>query len=136
MALISKKEAIVRQIHGAIEHLYKGEFECAITLAGAAEGQSAYQHDEVLFAQLKIRVPPEFKNEKEWRDWLNAVRDWLKHPTPQWGDELNVAEYDAVTMTLRALSKFQYEHRQSTPRIEEFLDWCREHGYPSRPAKH
>jgi hypothetical protein len=66
MALISKKKAIVRQIHGAIEHLYKGEFECTITLAGAAEGQSTYQHDQVLFAQLKVRVPPEFKNENEW----------------------------------------------------------------------
>jgi hypothetical protein len=67
---------------------------------------------------------------------LNVVMDWLKHSTPQLGDELNVAESDAVIMTLRAVSKFQHEHRQSTPPIEGFLDWCREHGYPSRPAKH
>jgi hypothetical protein len=28
----------MRQIHCAIEHLHQGDFECAITLAGAAEG--------------------------------------------------------------------------------------------------
>ena len=86
----------MRQIHGAIEHLYKGEFECAITLAGAAEGQSSDQSDEALFAQLKVCVPPEFRDEKEWIACLNAVRDWLKHPALQWGDEWNIAEYDAV----------------------------------------
>ena len=136
MGLVSKKEAIVRQIHGAIEHLYKGEFECAVTLAGAAEGQSTSESEEALFAQLKVRVPPEFTNEKEWINWINAAKHWLKHPTPELGDELNIAEHDAVIMTLRAVSKFQWEHRQSTGQIEAFLDWCGERGYPSRPAKH
>jgi hypothetical protein len=133
---MSKKEAVIRQVHGAIEHIYKGEFECAITLAGAAEGQSSHQNKATLFAELKVRVPPEFKDEKQWIARLNAVRDWLKHPTPQYGDEWTISEYDAVIMTIRALSKFQWEHRQSTERIEAFLDWCRERGYPSRSPKH
>lgn len=30
--------ASMRQIHCAIEHLERGDFECAITLAAAAEG--------------------------------------------------------------------------------------------------
>jgi tRNA threonylcarbamoyladenosine modification (KEOPS) complex Cgi121 subunit len=29
--------ASMRQIHAAIEHLHRGDFECAITLAAAAE---------------------------------------------------------------------------------------------------
>jgi hypothetical protein len=28
----------MRQIHAAIEHLHRGDFECAITLAAAGEG--------------------------------------------------------------------------------------------------
>jgi hypothetical protein len=34
----NKQKASMRQIHAAIDHLHKAEFESAITLAGAAEG--------------------------------------------------------------------------------------------------
>jgi hypothetical protein len=36
--LITKKQASLRQLHAAIDHLHDGDYECAITLAGAAEG--------------------------------------------------------------------------------------------------
>jgi len=42
----------MRQIHGAIEHVYRGDYECAITLASAAEGMLA-EPDE---AYLRHRV--------------------------------------------------------------------------------
>jgi hypothetical protein len=69
----------------------------------------------------KMRVPPEFKNEREWVDWLNATRDWLKHGTPQWGDEWNIEQYGAAVMILRAITKFQWTHREGTKRMDEFL---------------
>jgi hypothetical protein len=34
----NQQRASMRQIHAAIDHLYKGELESAITLAHAAEG--------------------------------------------------------------------------------------------------
>lgn len=84
---VTKKEAARKQITAAIEHYNNGEYECAITLAGAAEGQLISQDsDGHLFNRLKEFVPAEFKS-KEWMDRLNAARDWLKHKTPQWGDE-------------------------------------------------
>src|ERR1700677_283030 len=85
---VTKKEAALRQITAAIEHYDKEQYECAITLAGAAEGMVATNPDDkFLFKQLKeVPLPPEFKTENEWADWINAQYHWLKHPTPQWGD--------------------------------------------------
>jgi hypothetical protein len=81
---MTKKEAALRQITAAIVHFEKKDYECAITLAGAAEGElptnKASKH---LFHELRVRVPPEFKNEKNLTNWVNATRDWLKHETAQ-----------------------------------------------------
>ena len=35
----SKRLSAERQIHAAIAHFHAGDFECAITLSSAAEGQ-------------------------------------------------------------------------------------------------
>ena len=120
---VTKKEAARRQITAAIEHYEKGEYECAITLAGAAEGQlTTKEEDNHLFKELKVRRPPEFNSEKEWVDWLNAARDWLKHPTPQWGDEWAIDDFSAGTMILRAITKFNWAYRQITQRMVNFED--------------
>ena len=42
----------MRQIHCAIEHLHRGDYECAITLAGAAEKYIA-GHPEIGFVHRK-----------------------------------------------------------------------------------
>jgi hypothetical protein len=85
---MTKKEAAFRQITAAIKHFESEEYECAITLAGAAEGQLFTEDgSRDLFSELKMRVPPEFKDKQEWVARLNETRDWLKHPTPQLGDE-------------------------------------------------
>jgi hypothetical protein len=119
---MTKKEAALRQITAAIRHFDSSEYECAITLAGAAEGQLAAEDGSChLFGELKIRVPPEFRDESEWVSWLNATRDWLKHKTPEWGDEWNIHQYDAVIMILRSITKFQWTFRQGTKRMDEFL---------------
>jgi hypothetical protein len=120
---MTKKEAALRQIAAAIQHFENKEYECAITLAGAAEGQLATEQGSAhLFEKLKVRLPPEFKNEKEWVKWLNATRDWLKHETPQWGDEREIEEYGAAVMIVRAVTKFQWTYRQGTKRMLRFLE--------------
>jgi hypothetical protein len=124
---MTKKEAAARQITAAIQHFNNKEYECAITLAGAAEGQLAAGNEcGHLFAELMKRVPPEFKNEKEWADWLNATRDWLKHGAPQWGDDWNIQQQDAAIMILRSITKFQWTYQQGTKRMQEFLDCWRQ----------
>jgi hypothetical protein len=122
---VTKKEAALRQITAAIEHYNKGEYECAITLAGAAEGQLTVKDaDNHLFKQLKERVPPEFKDERDWASWLNATRDWLKHETPQWGDQWVISDYSAGIMISRAITKFNRAYGQVTQRMLNFdNDW-------------
>ena len=65
-----------RQITAAIKHFEdkEKEYECAVTLAGAAEGHlSTEDGSQHLFEKLKIKVPPEFKDKKDWTNWLNAT---------------------------------------------------------------
>ena len=97
------------------------DYECAITLAGAAEGQLATEESKHLFHELKVRVPPEFKNEKDWTNWLNVTRDWLKHETPQWRDEWEITEPTAAIMIARAVTKFVWAYRQGTQRMDNFM---------------
>jgi len=132
----TKKEAAFRQINGAIKLLYEEEYECAATLAGAAEGMLPEDGAEYLFKRLsETEPPPEFEGKKDWVGWLNATRDWLKHETPQLGKKWHLTEFAVVIMVLRAISKFQWTYYQSTKRWENFYGWCRERGYPAPPPK-
>jgi hypothetical protein len=50
----TKRLAAERQIHAAITHFQRGDFECAITLCSAAEGQMPEPSDPThFFAILK-----------------------------------------------------------------------------------
>jgi hypothetical protein len=134
---MTKKEAALRQINAAIKHFDDKEYECAITLAGAAEGQlETKEEDRHLFEELKGRVPPEFKSEKEWVSWLNATRDWLKHETPQLSDDWEINEYGAAIMILRAVTEFQWAYKQGTKRMEGFLEHWRQGAYSPPETKH
>ena len=125
--MMTKKEAVQRQINAAIKHFEDKEYECAITLAGAAEGQLTTEDgSKHLFEQLRVRTPPEFENENEWTSWLNATKDWLKHKTPQWGDEWEITEHTAALTIARAVTKFHWAYKQSTQRMENFLNLWRE----------
>ena len=72
----------MRQIYCAIEHLHQGDFECAITLAGAAEGILP-DTDEAHFRQ-KVKAlskSPEIRatgGATGPNDYIN----WLKHAVP------------------------------------------------------
>src|SRR5215204_2413468 len=100
--LVTKRDACLAQIHAAIEHLLKGEYECAITLAAAAEGQIEFEGPNVLWDRLKAKVPKE--EEKKWTAVFNEHRDWLKHSTPQLPDEIEISEFEAVIFTVRAIT--------------------------------
>jgi hypothetical protein len=56
----------MRQIHAAIEHLHRGDFECAIALAAAGEGMLP-PTEEPYFRELAAK----------WR--YEDIVNWLRH---------------------------------------------------------
>lgn len=118
----SKQLASLRQIIAAIAHLHKRELECAVTLAGAAEGQLKETTREYLFKILKKVFS---------HDELNVVRDWLKHPSGP--DDATITEFEAAIMISRAIHKFVAVYEASHPHFETFSDWAVAAGHIPRP---
>jgi tRNA threonylcarbamoyladenosine modification (KEOPS) complex Cgi121 subunit len=106
--------ASMRQIHAAIEHWRRGDFECAITLAGAAE-----------------RMLPEI-DEPQYRELqdvarVNEVSNWLIHGTSRNGaksertDIIVIEEFDTVVAIHRAILKFEAVFwKDKTPQMTSF----------------
>ena len=113
----TKQLAALRQIAAAIEHLRKQEYECAITLAAAAEGLLPPTDEWPMFSALKEDIPPE---EFKYLDF-NMVVNWLKHPHGP--DPFLFLESEAASLILRAITKFIAVYYQSTKRMEQFLEW-------------
>jgi hypothetical protein len=117
----SKRNAAFRQIMGAIDNYEAGHFECAITLAGAAEGvlpqtdrPHLFQRLTVWFAQLRGATPA---------DSPNAMINWLKHPSGP--DTATISELEVMLTIQRAISKFSAVHGGVTPRMRIFMDITR-----------
>jgi hypothetical protein len=119
----TKQLAALRQITAAIEHLRKREFECAITLAAAAEGLLPLTDEPHMFSELKEDIPPE---EFKYLDF-NMIVNWLKHYKPQDPDPFSFLESEAANLILRAITKFIAVYYQSTKRMEAFLQWYSAH---------
>jgi hypothetical protein len=71
----SKHLSALRQVRAAIAHFHKGEFECAMTLAAAGEGQLPEKGMNFLLRILKLRAPAEDFNLFINRDERLAERD-------------------------------------------------------------
>jgi hypothetical protein len=65
----SKQLSALRQVRAAIEHFNKDEFECAMTLAAAGEGQLPEKGADFLLRILRLRAPTED---------FNLFINWLK----------------------------------------------------------
>jgi hypothetical protein len=106
--------ASMRQVHAAIEQCRRGDFECAITLAGAAE-----------------RMLPEIEEPRyrELRDIarVNEISDWLIHGASRDGakskcaDRMVIEELDTVVAIHRAILKFEaVVWKDKTPQMTSF----------------
>src|ERR1700761_7492622 len=114
-------EAAIRQVDAAIDALERGDFDIAVTLAGAAEGM--IQRDGVhAFALVRDRFRPVNERKKDWISALNQERDWLKHGG---FDEMEIESFTAAMMIVRATSKL--EKKDWTEKMEEFQVWIKEH---------
>ena len=113
---VTKIEAATRQTEAAIEAFARGDFDIAITLAGAAEGM--IQRDGPhMFPFLRDLPRVAHVQKKDWIATLNAERDWLKHDSGP--DTLVIEKEVAWSMIARAASKLE----KWTPRMDEFKDW-------------
>lgn len=110
---VTKSEAATRQIEAAIDALRRGDFDIAITLAGAAEDMID-RDSNYLFAFLRDSDRVSDVPTKDWIRVLNAERDWLKHSSGP--DTLTIEKEAAFIMVARAASKLE----KWTPPIEAF----------------
>jgi hypothetical protein len=117
---LTKIEGATRQTEAAIEAFARGDFDIAITLAGAAEGMLERDGPH-MFSFLRDSPRVRDVEKKIWITALNVERDWLKHPS---GPQTLVLERGhAAIMITRAASKI----KKWTSRMEEFKVWIVEH---------
>ena len=117
---ITKTEGAGRQVDEAIKALERGDFDIAVTLAGAAEGMFN-RPDLHLWTFMHQKAEEKGLPRRQVSDCLNAARNWLKHPTPDDNKTLTLERYEAVEMIIRAMSK----QRKWSPRMNRFHEWVK-----------
>jgi len=124
-AIVTTRQlSALRQIHAAIEHLRSGQWECAITLALAAEGQLPPTGNVHLVKALREHAPDLAKD-----GTLNLYRDWLKHWSKDKPDEIEISAFSVTIAIMRAISKFYAVYGKSSAEMKTFGGWCRQRGY-------
>jgi hypothetical protein len=120
---VTKREAALNQIRAAIAMYVRGWYDCAITLAGAAEDSLPDHPGSVRESILSMDMPAEIAEyfaELERQDrrqdrrqsrntWLNEARDWLKLDKKHGRRRqtvLQIHRVDAELMIIRAITKF------------------------------
>ncbi len=128
----SKQLAAARQIHAAIAHFHAGDFECAITLCSAAEGQipepSGPAH---LFRMLQKRAA-ECPAPDGQKDDFNYIATWLKHVPGV--DEFEIEELEVKFWLNRAISKYRTVYEIGTPEMADLFPWASSSSRPSKPT--
>ncbi len=118
----TKQKAAMRQACAAIAHFHKGNFECAITLAGAAEGQVPSSDPLYLFKLIR---------QKFSGDETNVYINWMKHSSGP--DAATITEQEVVVTIIRAIQKFVAAYEAGCNDFNDFSAWCIEHGYTKQP---
>jgi hypothetical protein len=119
---ISKVEGATRRIEEAIKALERGDFDIAVTLAGAAESMFESTGEDLWAAMHNGAEDARIPRKDIW-DELNNARTWLKHPGGS--DRYEFDSYLAVEMILHAVSKI--ERASWTPPMNDFADWLAAH---------
>lgn len=122
MIRTTKQISAYRQIVAAIEHLHRKDYECAITLAGAAEGQIPEKTTTHLFRLILKKFSS---------DEANAYIHWLKHQSGPNGAE--ITEQEVVITIVRAIQKYVGAYETNHPHFETFSEWCIANRYTKKP---
>lgn len=122
----NKQLAALRQIHAAIFFFRKDEFECAITLAAAAEGLLPTTNELHLFKALQSS-----NIFKKGEYDCNLFINWLKHPIEP--DYTVIPEFEVAMIIVRAISKFHVIYKTGSPVMKDFIKWAFEKGHLPAP---
>jgi hypothetical protein len=115
----TRQLAALRQIHGAIEHLLKGELECATTLALAAECQLPPTDSDIHLLNTLRKEAPDLASDGTF----NLYRNWLKHWDEDKPDEIEMSELLVAVDVMRAISKFYALYGKASDKMQEFWKW-------------
>ena len=130
VVMTSKRLAAQRQIHAAIAHFREGDFECAITLCSAAEGQMPEPAEPMhLFGRLR-RASAENPPPEGQKDDFNYDANWMKHCAG--GEEFEIAEMEVMLWLYSAVSKYLAVYGAGTPEMITLFPWA---GALHEPAK-
>jgi hypothetical protein len=113
----NKRLTSMRQIHAAIDHLHKAEFESAITLGSAAEGILPGTRQAVSISTTAQSLPADTPG----ATGVNALTNWTKHGTHE---TATISEQDAIEIVTRAASKFVAVYDEQSAKMKEFSEWA------------
>jgi hypothetical protein len=124
--------ASMRQIHAAIEHHHRGDFECAITLAGAGEGMlpdaeeaNFRQKVKELAVAAEIKIPGGATGPDDYINWLKHGRLIKGNPG---SENAIIPEIEVLAVIWRAITKFRITYPEvRTPQMLSFENWMRLH---------
>ncbi len=122
----TKQLAALTQTHAAIWHFRNGEFECAVTLAAAAEGLLPPTDEPHLFQILKNSPMAKELN-------YNLFINWLKHPNPP--DVAIIGDFEVAIIIVRAISKYVAVYKSGSPTMKDFVTWAFERGHLPTPNR-
>lgn len=121
--------ASMRQIHCAIDHLHRGDYECAITLAGAAEGmlpdtwKPHFRQKVKAFSKL-----PEIQ-EAGGATGQNDFINWLKHGSVARGgprvESATISSEESLVVVYRAVTKYSAVYDDFSPQMLSYLSWLK-----------
>jgi len=123
---VSKVEMAKIQLDAAIAAYFDRRLIVSITLAGAAEEifGAMLKRDCIQNAVEKIaNLPPllaRFGNREDCIDFLNNVRNNLKHASDELEDDFTLAELDAFFMIARALGNSELLNIKDTLAMKAF----------------
>ncbi|MBR0991900.1 hypothetical protein JQ580_14400 [Bradyrhizobium japonicum] len=121
--------ASMRQIHCAIEHLHRGDYECVITLAGAAEGMLP----ETWKPHFRQKVKA-FSKSPEIQEQGGAVGEndyinWLKHGSLKRGglrfETATISAEESLIVVYRAVTKYNAVYEDFSPQMLSYLSWLK-----------
>jgi hypothetical protein len=123
---LTKEKAAARQAHMAVLALSAGDYDAAVTLAGAADEMlSGDPSLEVTSAALTPPPGAEDLAPYKWKEIVNLERNWLKHKTDvdKIPPEITLDLDNAPFYVFRAIRKLPLT--MITPEMIAFDDWYR-----------
>lgn len=123
---VTARVASMRQIHAAIEHEARQNFECAITLAAAGEGIIPATENEHFHKKVKD-FAASLPESTEGATDPNEVINWLKHGKYNGKPcEKATIEHVEVMVTIwRAISKFHAVYDDVSPQMTSWANSTR-----------